>query len=111
MYFLDIILTLNQSMITILDCKLFHTKLFLQHFTWCTKSNCGGTSTPLFPIILSEFSSGSCSTERSHIEIWSSAPDAPKTDSSVGCHSIDVIGAECHLKFATGEGFVSLLVG
>jgi hypothetical protein len=33
----------------------------------------------------------------------SSAPDATKMESSVGCHSIDVIGARCHVKLATGS--------
>lgn len=35
---------------------------------------------------------------------WSSAPEAAKILSSEGCHSIDVIGAECHVKCATGDG-------
>lgn len=35
---------------------------------------------------------------------WSSAPDAAKTESSVGCHSMDVTGAWCQLNEATGVG-------
>jgi hypothetical protein len=30
-------------------------------------------------------------------------------DSSVGSHSIDVIGAVCHLKVATGVGALELI--
>ena len=33
---------------------------------------------------------------------WSSAPDAAKMESSVGCHSMDVTGAWCQLNEATG---------
>ena len=42
----------------------------------------------------------SFSSDRSHSVIWSSAPDAARTDSSVGCHSIDVIASVCHLNDA-----------
>ncbi len=49
-------------------------------------------------------SSSSCSTARSHKVTWSSAPDAAKIESSEGCHSIEVIGALCHEKDATGVG-------
>ena len=49
-------------------------------------------------------SSSSCSTARSQSVTWSSAPDAAKMESSVGCHSTDVIGALCHVKDATGVG-------
>lgn len=35
---------------------------------------------------------------------WSSAPEAAKHESSVGCHSIEVIGAVCQEKAATGVG-------
>lgn len=40
---------------------------------------------------------------------WSSAPEATKALSSVGCHSTDVIGALCQLNVATGEGFAASL--
>lgn len=49
-------------------------------------------------------SSSSNSTERSQSVIWSSAPEAAKEESSVGCHSMEVMGAVCHEKEATGVG-------
>jgi hypothetical protein len=39
---------------------------------------------------------------------WSSAPEAAKTDVSEVCHSIEVIGALCHEKSATGVAFLSV---
>ena len=55
-------------------------------------------------------SSSSCSTERSQSVTWSSAPEAAKHESSVGCHSIDVMGAVCHEKAATGVGAGALVL-
>lgn len=50
-------------------------------------------------------SSSSGSTPRSHRVTWSSAPDAANIESSLGCHSMEVMGAWCHVKEATGVGF------
>lgn len=55
-------------------------------------------------------SSSSSSTERSHSVTWSSAPEAAKHESSVGCHSMDVIGAVCQLNAATGVGAGALVL-
>lgn len=41
---------------------------------------------------------------------WSSAPEAAKHESSVGCHSMDVIGAVCQLNAATGVGAGALVL-
>ena len=49
-------------------------------------------------------SSSSCSTARSQRVSWLSAPEAAKMESSVGCHSMEVIGALCHENEATGAG-------
>ena len=46
--------------------------------------------------------SASRSTAKSHREIWSSDPLTANILDSVGCHSIEVMGAMCHLKVATG---------
>lgn len=43
-------------------------------------------------------------TKRHSTLTWSSSPDTAITDASVGCHSIDVMGAECHLKVAHASG-------
>lgn len=72
---------------------------------WCTNSSCGGTSRPPSGVSsMAPDSSSSCSTPRSHRVIWSSAPDAANIESSVGCHSMEVMGARCQLKAATGVG-------
>ena len=42
------------------------------------------------------------SSERSQIEIWSSAPETARTLSSSGCHWTDVILCVCHLKWPAG---------
>lgn len=71
-----------------------------------TNNNWAGISFNLSasPFCLEGNSSSSNSTERSHRVNWSSAPEAAKQDESVGCHSIEVIGAVCHEKEATGVG-------
>jgi len=40
----------------------------------------------------------SSSTDISQIDIWLSAPDTARDDSSDGCHSIEVIGAVWYRK-------------
>jgi hypothetical protein len=76
---------------------------------WWTKRSWGGTSSglPSGPWASALRSSSSGSTERSQSVTWSSDPDAAKTDGSVGCHSTDVIGAVCQVKWATGLGVLS----
>lgn len=53
---------------------------------------------------MSFISSSSCSTARSHKETILSALDAAKVDGSLGCHSIEVMGALCQWKDAIGVG-------
>ena len=77
---------------------------FTSFWPWWTNSNWGGTPSWLSSSIGVPLSSASCSTERSHRETWSSAPDAANIESSVGCHSIEVIGALCQVNEATGDG-------
>ena len=55
-------------------------------------------------------SSSSCSTARSQRVSWLSAPEAAKIESSVGCHSMEVIGALCHENEATGAGTGVVLI-
>ena len=45
--------------------------------------------------------SSSASTARSHNVTWWSSLETAKTESSEGCHSIDVIGPLCHSNLAT----------
>ena len=82
-------------------------------FTSCwgwKNSSWGGTSS--WPILDVWFtmSSSSCSTAKSHKETRSSAADARKTESSVGCHSIEVIGARCQSKDAAGDADLETFV-
>jgi len=49
-------------------------------------------------------SSSSGSTDKSHSVTWSSALEAAKVESSVGCHSMEVMGCLCHVNEAMGEG-------
>lgn len=70
-------------------------------------NNCGGTSLPVSLTFIgapAPVSSSSGSTARSQRVTWSSAEDATKEESSVGCHSIEVMGALCHVNEATGVG-------
>lgn len=73
---------------------------------WWTNSSCAGTSF----IPADGFSSSSSSTDKSHRVTWSSAPAAAKHESSVGCHSIEVMGAVCQEKEATGVGAGDLVL-
>jgi len=75
---------------------------------WWQKRSCAGTSLSRSASV--GRSSSSSSTERSHSVTWSSAPAAAKHDSSVGCHSIEVIGPVCQLKAATGVGAGALVL-
>ena len=47
----------------------------------------------------------SFSTAKSQIEIWSSDPEAAKTELSLGFHSMEVMGAVWCLKEAAGFPF------
>lgn len=71
---------------------------------WWTKRSWGGTSFPPPKVSSIPKSSESCSTAKSQSVTWSSAPDAAKIESSVGCHSIEVMGCLCQVKWATGAG-------
>ena len=77
---------------------------------WWQKRSCAGTSLSRSASSPVGRSSSSSSTERSHSVTWSSAPAAAKHDSSVGCHSIEVIGPVCQLKAATGVGAGALVL-
>ena len=83
---------------------------FTSFCPWCTNSNWGGTST-IPPSELGAWrtigaSSSSRSTDRSQRVAWSSDPEAAKTEGSDGCHSTDVMGAVCQVKWATGAGLL-----
>ena len=77
---------------------------------WWQKRSCAGTSLRRSASSPVGRSSSSSSTERSHSVTWSSAPAAAKHDSSVGCHSIDVMGPVCQLNAATGVGAGALVL-
>lgn len=58
----------------------------------------------MLPFTVAPSCSVSASRARSQSVTVSSAPDAAKDDSSVGCHSIEVMGARWKLSAATGVG-------
>ena len=65
---------------------------------WWINNSCGGTSGSVSVVV-------SLSTAKSHCVNWSSEPEAANTELSVGCHSIDVIGAVWCLKMPTASPF------
>lgn len=77
---------------------------------WWQNKSCAGTSLSRSASSPVGRSSSSSSTERSHSVTWSSAPEAAKHDSSVGCHSIEVMGPVCQLNAATGVGAGALVL-
>lgn len=76
---------------------------------WWMNSSCGGRSfKPPPPVPAMPAASSSASTERSQTVSWLSAPDAASIDSSVGCHSIDVIGPCREGNKSMGKCFIRL---
>ena len=86
--------------------SLHHLPSFISCWPWCTNNNCGGISATCFlgPVDSIDSSSGSRSNDKSHIVHVSSAHVRNKTDASVGCHSIELMGFLCQENVAAGVG-------
>ena len=62
-----------------------------------------------FPEAMHYVSENNTGSARSHTLTWLSSEATESTDSSVGCHATEVMGAVCHLKWPTGESLLKFL--
>ena len=72
---------------------------------WWINNNCGGMDFIWSSTSSSSSPPSSFSTARSQRVIWSSDPEAANMVLSVGCHSMEVMGAVWCLNLATGGPF------